>query len=165
MDNQKGDSGMNQLLNKISNLVQTGNRDDALLQYADKLIEERKFPDLTPEVKEELRKDILRRLDDFLAARIIAALSDEDVLVFEKMLKEGKPETEVQKFVCEHVPDFVNFLTNTLLEFRGVYTGLIDTPVFVEMGETNKQSNLPPAPPAFVKTTAGMPVVPAPVKN
>lgn len=146
MDDINKGNGINDFLNKISTSVKTGDRDQALKQYVDVLIEERKFPDLTPEVKEQMQKDILQRLDNFIAARIIAALSDEDVLVFEKMLKDKKQEEEIQNFVSGHIPDFVNFLTATLLEFRGVYSGLIETPVFVEMDKEDKATNLPSVP-------------------
>ncbi len=77
--------------------------------------------ELTPEVKEELRQDIFMRLDEFVMARIIAALSDEDVHKLEELMKEGKTREDVQKFAAEHVPDFTTFLTNAILEFRAVY--------------------------------------------
>src|SRR3989344_7547847 len=99
-----------------------------ILDFVDKLIEEKGFPDLLPEVKDQLKQDIMTRLDDFIAARVIAALSDEDVITFENMLKEEKPENEIQDFVSTHVPDFTTFLTNVLLEFRGVYLGTITPP-------------------------------------
>lgn len=104
----------------------------SLEDFADKLIEEKDFPDITPEVRVELKNDILRRLDDFLAARIIAALSDTDVAAFEELLKQGKSDAEIQAFTTLKIPDFTNFLTNTLLEFRGVYLGIIDAPTPTE---------------------------------
>lgn len=42
------------------------------------------------------------------------------------MLKDQKSEIEIQKFVSEHIPDFITFLTDVLLEFRGIYLGLIN---------------------------------------
>lgn len=135
MDDQKTQGDINQLLNKITNLAQTGQKTEGYSEYIDKLIEEKKYPDLTPEVREEMKKDLMTRLDDFIAARIIAGLSDTDVLTFESMLNDAKPEGEIQKFVSDHIPDFVNFLTNVLLEFRGIYLGLINSPVIPEDGK------------------------------
>ncbi|QQG43284.1 MAG: hypothetical protein HYW45_03715 [Candidatus Daviesbacteria bacterium] len=112
------------------------NNNQAVSEFVDKLIEEKSFPDLTEEVKAEIKKDILVRLDDFISARIIAKLSDEDVQTFNDLLKENKSPEEVQQFISTHVPDFTNFLTSTLLEFREVYLGLKTAPPAVE-------SNLP----------------------
>lgn len=114
-------------------------QNQTILDFVDKLIEEKGFPDLLPEVREQLKQDIMTRLDDFITARIIAALSDEDVLTFEQMLKEGKADNEMQQFVSTHVPNLTDFLTNVLLEFRGVYLGLITPPV--------EPSDEPPPPP------------------
>lgn len=116
----------------------------SLLQFVDKLIEERGFPDLTPEVADELKRDLLVRIDDFITARIIAAFSDEDVKIFEQMLKDQRPQDEVQQFVSTHIPDYLNFLTNVLLEFRGVYLGDIQAPQAQAAAST---SDVPPPPP------------------
>lgn len=105
---------------------------DTIAKFIDDLIEEKGFPDISEEVRDEIRKDLLVRFDDFMAARIITALSDEDVKTFEEMLKTQKSEEEIQKFVSEHIPDFTNFLTNVLLEFRNVYLGIIEAPRVVE---------------------------------
>ena len=112
--------------------------------FINKLIDERGFPDLTPEVKEELKKDLVTRLDSFIAAKVIAALSDADVLVFEQMLKDNKPSAELQQFSIDHIANFTDFLTNTLLEFRGVYLGLISVPVSLDVNLTKRP--MPPAP-------------------
>lgn len=151
MDDQVKSGNLNQVLNKISELAKNGQQGQAYSQYVDKLIEEKGFPDITPEIREEIKKDVLRRLDDFIAARIIAGLSDEDVNTFEQMLKDAKPEPEIQKFVTEHITDFVEFLTNVLVEFRGVYLGTIQSPQFVNVDGDSKpepktHTNPPPAP-------------------
>lgn len=158
---------MSSILDKIKNVVQqraaysgADGQKKSFETYVEQLIEERKFPDLTPEVREELKKDLIRRLDSFIAAKVIATLSDEDVLKFEQMLKDNKPDEELQKFTVEHVPDFTAFLTNVLLEFRGVYLGLIQAPVSLEADLVNadeKSKKLPSMPPA--------PVAPLKVEN
>lgn len=102
--------------------------DQNLGNFVDKLIEEKGFPDLVPEVKQEIKQDLMTRLDNFITARIIARLSDQDVLQFENMLKEEKKQEEIQEFVIGRMPDAINFLTNTLLEFKAVYLGLIQPP-------------------------------------
>lgn len=165
---------MSKILEKIKAVAQQSARDTGINAvdqkqsfdaYVDQLIEERKFPDLAPEVKQELRKDLLNRLDSFIAAKVIAALSDEDVLTFEQMLKDNKPMEELQKFTVEHVSDFVTFLTNALLEFRGVYLGIIQAPVSLNVDLVNaaKKTEKPPFPtPAPVEEKSSLPP-PAPI--
>lgn len=100
----------------------------AIERFVEQLIKDKNFPDISPEVREELKKDLLIRVDDFIAAKVISTLSDENVDKFEEMLKTGKSEGEIQAFVAEYVPDFTNFLTQTLLEFRNVYMGITPVP-------------------------------------
>ena len=94
------------------------------MQFVDELINQ-KFADnkdqVTPQVRDELRRDILLRLDEFVMSRVVAKLSDEDLASFENMIKEGKSQMEIQQFITTHVPDFVNFATDAFLEFRNVY--------------------------------------------
>jgi hypothetical protein len=92
-------------------------------QYIDNLIDQKGYPDLTPEVREELRSDLRMRLNDFIMARIIAAFSEEDLDTFEQMLNENKSQEELQQFAVDHIQDFTTFLTDILLEFQGVYLG------------------------------------------
>lgn len=91
--------------------------------YINNLIDQKGYPDLTPEVREELKNDIRVRLNDFIMARVIAAFSDEDVDTFEELLKQNKSQAELQQFAAEHIPNFTDFLTNVLLEFQSVYLG------------------------------------------
>ncbi|OGK24406.1 hypothetical protein A3A46_01110 [Candidatus Roizmanbacteria bacterium RIFCSPLOWO2_01_FULL_37_13] len=163
---------MARILEKIKNVAQQGmqaagpeDQKKSFESFVEQLIEERSFPDLTPEVRVELKKDLINRLDSFIAAKVIVALSDEDVLKFEQMLKDNKPAEELQKFTVEHVPDFTTFLTNVLLEFRGVYLGLIQAPVSLDVDlvgaakQVKKPQSMPPAPakPSF------LPPAPVPV--
>lgn len=99
-----------------------------LKDYVNRLIEEKGFLDLTPEVRAEVENDLLTQLDDFIVARTIAALSDEDVLSFENLLKDQKSDQEIQQFVADKIPDYPNFLAQVLLEFRDVYLGLTQAP-------------------------------------
>lgn len=101
-------------------------------QFVDNLIDQQNFTDLSPEVREELRNDLFLRLDDFIAARVIAAFSDEDVAKFEELLKEGKSQEEIQQFTIDHIPDYQNFLTQAFLEFQDIYLGRKPVPFAAE---------------------------------
>lgn len=119
---------MRDVLQKISTLAKEGKEHDALEQFIESLIEERGFPELTDDIRSVIKKDLLNKLDDFIGSRVIAKLEDDDLLTFEKHLKDKKPQEEIQSFVSSHIPEFVDFLTDTLLEFRSVYLGLLDMP-------------------------------------
>ena len=155
MDDHNRSVNFTRILDKINTLAQNGPSQPAgFNSYVDKLIEDKGFPDITTEVREEIKKDVLRRLNDFIAARIIAGLSDADVNTFEQMLKDGKPDTEIQNFVTTHIANFVDFLTNVLLEFRGVYLGTIQSPEFIQVGTTNVEQKTPSKPPPAPVTPA-----------
>ncbi len=153
MADSKG--GGNKVLNKLTTLSQT-TQNDSINKFVEKLIDEKQF-DVTKEVRDILKQDLMRRLNDFITARILAALSDKDIIVFEKMLDEGKTDEDLQKFVMEHVPNFMNFLTATLLEFREVYLGLIMPP--------NAADELAPAETQTVQKAPLQSVTPAPVQK
>lgn len=139
----KQDEKMKELLQKVSQMAKSGTQKDLLEEFIESVIDEKGFPNLTEEIKDVLKKDLLKRLDTFIAAKVIATLSDIDVLTFDEMIQTKKPEKEIQEFVATHVPNFVSFLTDALLEFRGVYLGLIETPEDFPV-------DLPPAPPQVV---------------
>lgn len=152
MNDQKDKVDNQNVINKINNMIgnQQNNPTD---DFIEKLIDEKGFENLLPEVRAEIKSDMITRLDDFISARMISGLSDEDVLTFEKMLNDQKTEAEIQEFLVTHIPDFENFLTNTLMEFRGVYLGQINVPV-VEAGQTTASNDTPGhLPPAPVQTS------------
>lgn len=92
-----------------------------LKQYIDELLDSRGFVGLNSAIRDEIARDLYTRLDDFLAAHIIATLSDRDVQVFEQMIKNGRSWSDLQEFAATHIPDFMHFFTQTLIQFRLVY--------------------------------------------
>lgn len=133
-----------QLTNVLSklNTLSAEDKNSPIHEFVNKLIVEKKFPELDEAVQKILKEDLMRRLNDFITVRTIAALTDDDILSLNKMLDEKKPGTELQKFVSGHITNYVNFLTATLLEFREVYLGL-NPPADVS---DVVQTNIPPAP-------------------
>ncbi len=93
--------------------------------YVDRLIVEKNFPDLTDEVRAQVKKDLLDRLNDTINAKVIAALSDSDLAGFEKLLDANAPQEEIQKYIESKVPDSTTFLANVLLDFRKTYLGIV----------------------------------------
>ncbi len=152
------------ILDKLSSSSKdSGAQKDYLAEFIDNIIEEKAYSVATLEMKEMLKKDLLKRLDTFIATRVINKLSIEDLAEFNKLLDGKKPETEIQAFVASHVPDYVGFITDTLLEFRGVYLGIIDVPtgndeltsIADNPVKVNREDDegLPPAPPAMADDT------------
>lgn len=164
-----GKSPLDDLADKVQNAQNGTAAQQPIEQYIEKLIDAKGYPDLNPEVRVELRSDLMNRLDDFIAARSIAALSDEKVIVFEKMLKEEKPEEEVQTFLMDNIADYQQFITNVLMEFQGVYLGTIPIPPTQDTENVAPPAPPPPAPPVMEDSNddAEMPPPPppAPVKN
>ncbi len=98
----------------------------SVLQFLDDLIDQKFITQqtaITPKVREAIKQDLIIRLDDFVAARIIATLSNEDLTQFEKLLNEGKTQEEIQQFAAQRIADFDTFITEAFLEFRSVYLG------------------------------------------
>lgn len=104
---------------------------DSTDQFIEELIDASNFTDIRPEVREEIKKDLYRKLDDFILARMIAAFSEEDLKKFEELLDNNAPDEEIQQFGPTHIPDFTTFLTNVFIEFRSVYLGEVQTPIIV----------------------------------
>ena len=152
-------SNLSSVISKLGNLAKIGNNSN-IQAFIDQLITDKGYPDLTEEVREQMKRDLIVRLDNFIMARVIAAFSDEDVLLFEAILKENKGEEAIQKFVVEHIADLNTFLTNALLEYRGVYLGLISSPPMPIKEEPKKATfgGMPPPPkpaPVMPKTPSG----------
>jgi len=79
--------------------------------------------DITPEIKQELKRDLIKQMDNFVMASVLDRFSNEEVQEFEKLIKEGKTREELQQFAQKHIPDFSDFVANVLIEFQTVYLG------------------------------------------
>src|SRR5579863_5815635 len=86
-----------------------------------KLIDERGYKDALPEIKDEMHKGLKEKLDEFIMTRVVATFSDNDVREFEKLLDEEKSPEELKQFSMQHIPDYDNFMTSTLLLFQDAY--------------------------------------------
>lgn len=97
---------------------------DSLDTFVEKLIDEKKFEDLTPELRQHMHDDLKTRIYDTINAKVIRELKDEDLPAFEALIDRNATPEELQKFTQEKLPDSVSFLTNVLLDFRKMYLGL-----------------------------------------
>lgn len=96
----------------------------SLDDFIESLIQERNYQELLPEVREEMKKDISRRLVDTINAKAISALDEKDLNEFEALLKSNSSQQDIQAFMESHIADNVSFLTNVLSDFRKTYLGI-----------------------------------------
>ena len=98
----------------------------SLGKFVDEMIKAKNFPqDLDEAVKKQIKKDLLVRVNDFINAKLIAALAEKDIEEFEKLLDKKEDVQEVQKFFERKIPDFPSFLTGIFLDFRRTYLGIV----------------------------------------
>ena len=76
---------------------------------------------ITPEVKEELKKEALERMNTFIIECTLDEFADEDVELFAKMVEEKKSAAEIDAFARSRIPDYEEFMKEVLEEFREIY--------------------------------------------
>lgn len=92
--------------------------------FAESLIKDKQYKALTPEIHEELKKDIIGRAHDYLLAKTIAKLTDEQAKELDKLLDTNPSEKVFQDFIAKCIPEAPKFIGETLFSFRQVYMGL-----------------------------------------
>lgn len=92
--------------------------------YVTKLLAEKNYDTVTPEVKIELENDLTRQLHDYLIAKLLDTLPDQDIKELNNLLDLNPTDDQLQKFVESKLTDPQNFIANTLLSFRKTYLGL-----------------------------------------
>ena len=95
---------------------------NAYTQFIDELIKRRDFPDgLMSGAREEVKRELMERLDYFLMDHLIDALSDEDAAVFVNMLEKKKSMEEIQQFPKEPMDNYRPFIRSTFQKFATDY--------------------------------------------
>lgn len=89
--------------------------------FIDRLLTEKQFANLDAEVREQLKKDLTMRAEDFINVALISSLSEADQTTFETMMDENKSAEELQAFLAAHVPDMNQVVAGALLKFRNIY--------------------------------------------
>ena len=95
-----------------------------LQMFVDRLVEEKKFPEtLDKEVLEQIKKDLLVRVEERIHAVIINNLSDEKLEEFSKKLDADISDEEMQNFCATNIPNLAQILASELVVFRDTYLG------------------------------------------
>jgi hypothetical protein len=93
--------------------------------FVESVIKEKNFSTLTSAMHEELKKDLLDRVQDFLIARTIAKLSDDKAKELSVLLDTNPDDKQLQDFIAGSIPDAPTFIGDTLFAFRQTYLGLV----------------------------------------
>ena len=95
-----------------------------LSDYADTLIKEKNFTTLTPGAYEQIKQDVLTRLNDFIIAKVIAKFSDAQIEEFNKLLDTNPSDEQLQSFISSNLDNPTVVIGDLLLSFRKIYLGL-----------------------------------------
>ena len=93
------------------------------MHFVKKLIEEKKYENIDPEVMEQIEADLVDRVEDRINATILERMPKEKMPEFEMLLNSGTPE-EIQSFCEQSITDFPNVLAQAMMDFRKTYLGL-----------------------------------------
>lgn len=93
--------------------------------YAESLIKAKQYKTLTQETHDELKRDILARVHDYLLAKTIAKLTDEQAQELSKLMDTKPTDEVVQEFIKKAIPETPDFVGDTLYSFRQIYLGLV----------------------------------------
>lgn len=96
---------------------------DSLDLFVEKLVAEKKFPELDAEVLTQIKADVKVRAEQHINGAIFAALPPEKVEEFDKLLNTATEE-EIQKFCSENIGDVTEVTALALINFRNSYLGV-----------------------------------------
>lgn len=93
---------------------------DALEQFVDKLIQDKKMDSLEPEVLVEVRNDLLRMAEDKINAYLIKALPKTKIEEFNTVL-DSDEEDKIKSFLNSNIPDMDVVIARALVDFKSQY--------------------------------------------
>ncbi len=93
---------------------------DNLEKFVDELVEQKGFGQKDPEVLEQIKLDLLDRVEDRINAMIMTQLPSTALSDFEEKLDTGTDE-EIQTFVRSHIPDLKERVAFELVSFKNMY--------------------------------------------
>ena len=99
---------------------QSDNNYDPLEVFLDRLIEEKGFAGVEPEVLIEVKNDLRVRAEDRINASILASLPPDKLEEFERLL-DGATDEEIQQFCQSNIADYDQVVAAALVGFRDTY--------------------------------------------
>jgi hypothetical protein len=98
--------------------------ENSVLGFVEELYLAKGYKHFSPEKHDEIIKDLLQKVHDFLLAKSIAALSDKDALALSILLDQKVSDERIQEFFSEKIPNTPDFIASVLHEFRRIYLNL-----------------------------------------
>ena len=93
-----------------------------LSMFVDRLVAEKKFPEgLEKEVIDQIKADLLSRVEDRVNAVIINNLTPEKLEEFNKLLDGNIADEEMQKFCSDNIPELPQLIASELVVFKQTY--------------------------------------------
>jgi hypothetical protein len=99
------------------------NKSDIIEQFVDRLVEEKKFENLLPEVLNQIREDLYSRVEDRINAIILNNLPEDKADEFDALL-DGGDLSVIQKYCQENIKNMDQLIAGELLAFRNTYLGV-----------------------------------------
>lgn len=90
--------------------------------FIDMLIEEKKFQNLSPELREDIFNDLYAKLNLYIVTALTKYLEEADVKRLEAMERtdDYSPE-KIQKLLADRIPNASEIIAQAMLEFRAIY--------------------------------------------
>ncbi len=98
-------------------------KNEPLVQFAEKLLKEKQLDSVDPDVYEELKKDLLSRVEDHINVALLEQMPGDKLEEFHALLETGNS-PEIVEYCQKNVPDFQGVIASTLYNFRNTYLGL-----------------------------------------
>ncbi|MEI8269882.1 MAG: DUF5663 domain-containing protein [bacterium] len=89
--------------------------------FVKKMLEEKGFDKQEPEVVEEMKKDLLKRVEERIHAVIVSNLPEEKLKEFTEMLNKDIGDEEMQNFCTTNIPGLDQLIASELIVFRQTY--------------------------------------------
>lgn len=91
--------------------------------FLEKIIEEKKFDNLSPQLQEAMAASLYPRLEAYVFTAIAKNLDEAAAAQLDQLTESGKnfSRPDIQNFLKQHVADAEEIIAQAMLEFRAVY--------------------------------------------
>jgi hypothetical protein len=93
----------------------------AIRTFVEKLIDERKDPEITPERKPVIQALLIKEVNKAINEHFVGLLKDEDVAELDKLLEAQIPDNELNDFFRKKIDNVSIEIATALLNFRAAY--------------------------------------------
>ena len=96
------------------------NKEQILEEFIDKLVEEKGLLGLDGDVLNQVKEDLLDRLEDRINAAILENMPEGKMKEFDALL-DGANEKEIQEFCSDNIENLDDVIAEALIRFREAY--------------------------------------------